>query len=278
MNYSEFTETVWDYYAKQSRDLPWRHPDENGEFDPYKILVSEIMLQQTQVSRVVDKYTAWFTRFPTLNSLAHASLADVLTEWVGLGYNRRAKYLHQIAQAIYFDKNGIFPKQIDELIALPGIGHNTAAAILAYSFNMPTVFVETNIRTVYIYHFFSDKNNISDKQLLEVISNSLDKENPREWYWALMDYGSYLKRTVGNISKQSQHYKKQTTFNGSKRQIRSKIIKQLSEKSVPVTQILNIKTNHNTEMILNELVNEGLVQITQGTVSLPHEKPKNVKI
>ena len=257
---AEFLETIWSYYAKHGRDLPWRQPENDGTFNGYKILVSEIMLQQTQVTRVVEKYQQFLVRFPDVQTLANAALVDVLAIWSGLGYNRRAQFLHQAAQKISADYAGSIPKNLEDLISLPGVGHNTAAAILAYTYNVPTTFVETNIRTVYIYHFFADQTGVDDKQILAKVAETLDKEHPREFYWALMDYGTFLKTSQGNASRQSKHYSKQSKFEGSRRQIRGLIIKQLVsgprtlitlQKHIPDDRLMNV---------LTALCSEGIVE------------------
>jgi A/G-specific adenine glycosylase len=255
--YEEFQEIVWEYYREQGRDLPWRHSEPDGSFDPYKIMVSEIMLQQTQAARVIPKYQEFLTLFPTVQSLAAASLADVLKAWSGLGYNRRAKFLWQAAGQI---KN-TFPDTLDDLVALPGVGVNTAGAILAYSFNQPVVFIETNIRSVYIHHFFEDRMDVHDTEILPIVKVTLDKEHPREWYWALMDYGVYIKNTVGNTSRNSKHYTKQSTFAGSRRQIRGQIIRLLSERPVSDEEIRNIISDIRLDEVLNDLTKEQLIRL-----------------
>lgn len=252
----EFKEVVWDYYHEHGRDLPWRHAEPDGSFDPYKIMVSEIMLQQTQAARVIPKYHEFLTKFPTVNSLAEASLSDVLTAWSGLGYNRRAKFLWQTAQKIA----GPFPDTLESLVALPGIGTNTAGAILAYSFNKPVVFVETNIRTVYIHYFFADHTDIHDKNILSLVEATLDKEYPREWYWALMDYGVYIKATVGNTSRNSKHYAKQSSFKGSKRQIRGLIIRTLTDGPKSYQHLRELTTDNRLDEVLEDLQKEQLIQ------------------
>jgi A/G-specific adenine glycosylase len=203
--------------------MPWR-----TDTQPYYILVSELMLQQTQVDRVVPKFTAFIASFPTVPALAEASLAEVLTLWSGLGYNRRAKFLHQAARRIVEEFNGIIPSTQAELMSLPGVGANTAGAILAYGFNQPAVFIETNVRTVYFYHFFAEREEVSDAELREVVAATVDLEHPREWYWALMDYGSFLKRNGAGAISKSKHYKKQSALKGSLREMRGMIIRELT--------------------------------------------------
>ena len=221
-----FTRTVHAYYQKHARDLPWRHTT-----DPYKILVSEIMLQQTQVERVRIKYAEFLHAFPTVATLAKAPLADVLRTWQGMGYNRRAKMLHETAKAIVRDHAGRFPKDMKTLITLPGIGPSTAGGILAYAHNMPVVFIETNIRRVYMYHFFHDKRGVSDKEILPLVEITCDKEHTREWYSALMDYGTHLAQTIENPNKRSKHYSVQKKFKGSEREVRGAILRSLAEKN-----------------------------------------------
>jgi A/G-specific adenine glycosylase len=255
-----FQTIVREYYQAHGRhDLPWRVAEPGGGFDPYKILVSELMLQQTQVSRVIPKYEEFLAMFPTVSSLAAASLADVLRAWSGLGYNRRAKFLHQAAQKIVHDYQGKFPNVAYMLQTLPGIGPNTAGAIMAYAFNQPAVFIETNIRTVFIHHFFQDQTDISDKILLELVDQTLDRRQPREWYWALMDYGSHLKQTVGNPNRQARQYAKQSKFEGSRRQIRGQIIKLLASQPYTAAKLRQQIADQRLGSVIDELLQEGLI-------------------
>lgn len=255
-----FTETVWEYYHEHGRDMPWRHAEPNGTFDPYKIMVSEIMLQQTQVLRVIPKYEAFLQEFPDVQSLARAPLSKVLGQWSGLGYNRRAKFLHQAAQQIMQQNAGSFPTTLNTLSMLPGIGHNTAAAIMNYAYSQPTPFLETNIRTVYIYHFFAAHPElVTDKELLPLVAETIDQENPREWFWALMDYGSHLKATVGNLSRQSKHYTKQSKFEGSKRQIRGQVLRLLLEQPHTTRKLKQLIPDERLTAVLADLCTEGLI-------------------
>jgi len=251
-----FLETLWKQYAALGRDdLPWRQSEQDGSFDPYKVMVSELMLQQTQVGRVVLKYEAFLGRFPDAKTLAAVELGAVLTQWQGLGYNRRAKFLWQAARSIA--ETG-FPQNIPELVALPGIGKNTAGAILAYVFNQPVVFIETNIRTVYLHHFFADAAEVPDAAIEAILAETLDREQPREFYWALMDYGSWLKTQVRNNS-QSKHYAKQSKFEGSRRQVRGKIIKLLAEKPRTKSELRQEIDDERITVVLGELTTEGLI-------------------
>lgn len=262
-----FLETLWDYYAKSGRtELPWRLPGADGTFDPYKIMVSELMLQQTQVARVVPKYEAFLLRFPTVTALAESDLADVLRIWQGLGYNRRAKFLWQAVRSI--QELGSFPSTLEMLVKLPGVGVNTAGAIMAYAHNKPVIFIETNVRTVYIHHFFQDRIDVADKEIGRLVDQTLDRTNPREFYWALMDYGSYLKSSVGNLNKASKHYTKQSKFHGSRRQIRGKIIRLLGERPHTMLELDTAMADERQPAVLRELLAEGMIRQTDGTYHL----------
>jgi A/G-specific adenine glycosylase len=190
-------------------------------------MVSEVMLQQTQVERVRDHYLRFVGRFPTLSSLAGAPLTEVLEVWQGLGYNRRALNLKRAAMLVMEDFDGVMPRTPQALASLPGIGRYTAGAILAFAFNQPAVFLETNIRSVYLHHFFGDRSGIHDRELLPLVEATMDREEPRGWYNALMDYGAALKRTLPNPSRRSLHHTRQSPFAGSNRQQRSIILKAL---------------------------------------------------
>ena len=184
----------------------------------------------------------------------------MLTVWSGLGYNRRAKFLWEAANMVVNEYSGIFPTSIDELIRLPGIGKNTAGAICAYAFNQPVVFIETNIRTVYIHHFFVNEIDVPDSKIMPLVAATVDTEMPREWYWALMDYGVHIKGTIGNASRNSKHYKKQSTFKGSRRQIRGIIIRQLTSNPQTLVELSARITDERLQEVLNDLVQEKLIQ------------------
>jgi len=260
---TDFITTVWDYYHEHGRhDLPWRRPAADGRLDPYAIMVSELMLQQTQVSRVIPKYEAFLQQFPTVADLAQADLGDVLKAWSGLGYNRRAKFLWQTAGIVSRDFDNVFTPTVEGLVQLPGIGKNTAGAILAYAFNQPVVFIETNIRTIYIHHFFADRDDVADAEILALVTDTLDRENPREWYWALMDYGSYLKKTAGNASLRSKAYIKQSAFHGSRRQVRGQILKALTAGEASLERLEFLITDERLLAVLADLVSEQLISQT----------------
>jgi A/G-specific adenine glycosylase len=254
MSDSDFIDYIWQKGAELYRPMPWR-----DDTRPYYVLVSELMLQQTQVPRVIPKFTAFVAAFPDEFALAQASLADVLVLWQGLGYNRRAKYLHEAAKQIV--PRGAFPDSEADLLALPGVGKNTAAAIMAYSFNHPSVFVETNIRTVYLHHFFADEDEVDDKEIIQKLSATIDREHPREFYWALMDYGASLKNQGVRNIRQSRHYRKQSPLAGSLREMRGRIIKVLAEGNTTVKNLMvRAEADERFEPALDGLVSEGLVE------------------
>lgn len=251
---------MWDYFNAHKRPMPWRdHPT------PYNVVVSEIMLQQTQVARVIPKFLEFMARFPTVQALARAPLSDVLLHWSGLGYNRRAKFLHEAAKAMVQNHGGIVPATREELVALPGIGPNTAGAILAYAFERAEVFVETNIRTVAICHFFADTDStVTDAQIIEIMRQTLPREHPREWYWALMDYGTYLKATAGTQLKRVHGYKKQSVFQGSQRQVRGAVLRALAPGRQTDIQLTEVISDSRLPAVLASLNKEGLITRTDG--------------
>lgn len=224
-----FQQKIYDNYDRQGRKFPWRK-----NLNPYRVLVSEIMLQQTQVERVIDKFKQFLTAFPDFRSLADAPTAQLLSIWSGMGYNRRALSLQALAKQVMTDHRGRLPNDQEKLLTLPGIGNYTAGAVMAFAFNKPVVFMDTNIRRVFIHEFFSDKSSIRDDDLYPHIEKTLDRENPRKWYNALMDYGAQLKREQVNPNRRSAHYCRQSTFENSNRQVRGKILKALVQES-PLT-------------------------------------------
>ena len=256
----DFTAQVYDHYARSGRThLPWRQPEPDGSFDAYKIMVSEIMLQQTQVSRAIPKYHEFLEAFPAISDLAGADLGTVLRLWSGLGYNRRAKFLHEAAQTIASDFDGRLPRTLAELSSLPGIGVNTAGAVLVYAFNQPIAFIETNVRTVYIHHFFADESAVSDAAIRELVIATLDRDSPREWYWALMDYGAYLKKSVGNLSRLSKTYAKQSTFQGSRRELRGRVLRLLAVQPMEAEVLRTALNDSRAAAVIAALHSEGLI-------------------
>ena len=264
MGTEEFVNLLHQKSEELYRDMPWRE-----DTRPYYILVSELMLQQTQVARVIPKFEAFIERFPDVSSLAKATLADVLRLWQGLGYNRRAKFLHEAAKMITNDFNGDFPATYAEIMTLPGVGKNTAGAIMAYAFNQPAVFIETNIRTVYIHHFFNNHVDVDDKEIIALVTKTLDHDNPRAFYWALMDYGAWLKASgVRNIST-SKHYKKQSALKGSVREVRGQIIRELAINDIRLEDLQHqIKADARFESALVGLLTDGLVTQTDDLLHL----------
>ncbi len=252
-----FQDFIYSFYNRKKRSFPFRE-----NITPYKVVVSEIMLQQTQTNRVAEKFVEFINKFPDFKSLAQASVEELLSTWQGLGYNRRAIALKEIAERILSEFNGEVPKEINALTSLPQIGHNTASSILSFAYNIPTFFIETNVRRVYIYFFFPGKSQIDDKDIMEIVKISVDRENPRDWYYALMDFGTMLKKTHPDLNKRSVHYRKQSNFDGSTRQIRGKILKLLLKKSLSIKEIIDTINYEEKKIIeiLNTLKKEGFIR------------------
>jgi len=252
-----FRNIIYQHYHENPRKLAWRMTA-----NPYRILVSEIMLQQTQVERVSGKYREFIKAFPSFRSLAKSSLRTILIVWQGMGYNRRAVALKKIAETVTSDFRGRLPSSEDELMKLPGVGRYTASAILAFAFNKPTVFIETNIRRVFIHFFFQGRDLVRDSEILPLVEKTLDRSNPREWYYALMDFGVMLKRRNENPNKRSAHYRKQSPFQGSNRQVRGMILRLLLMKPDITESEIICELKSNPEKIkenLSVLQNEGFV-------------------
>lgn len=254
-----FRRVVWANYKKNGRhELPWRKTS-----DPYKILVSEIMLQQTQVPRVIEKYKSFLKKFPAVRALAKAPLSEVLKEWSGLGYNRRGKYLHDAAKVVVSDFGGNFKKALEQ--PLPGVGPYTKAAVRVFAFNEPDILIETNIRTAFIQHFFPKKKRVADNELLPVVERATKGQNPREWHWALMDYGSYLKKSGVRNNSRSTHYAKQSKFEGSLRQARGAILRALAHGGKIEQEIYStIWPNEGYKKALVGLARDGLIKKEKG--------------
>lgn len=272
-----FQKKILSFAQKNYRVFQWRNT-----VDPYRILVSEIMLQQTQTERVVSKYTEWLDRFPDISSLALASTAEVLEQWNGLGYNRRARFLQQTAKIIHDVYHDVFPKNAEELDALPGIGPYTARAVACFAFGSNEIFIETNIRTVFITEFFSNNNGgteqkIPDEALLSLIAQTRYEKDIRLWYYALMDYGASLKRQMPNPNRKSASYTKQSSFTGSSRQARGAIIRALSKRnakgtykkltSAQISRSEKIEL-HRIETAAQKLIQEKMIIMQNGRLSL----------
>ena len=230
-----FAERVRAEGARHHRDLPWRYLD-----DPYAVLVSEVMLQQTQVVRVERFWRRFLAALPTLDALAAADTATVLELWQGLGYNRRALALKRAADECARSHGGRLPEGYEELLALPGIGPATAAGVRAFALNQPGVYLETNVRTVLLHELFPDAEGVRDRDLEPYLADCCPAEDPRRWYYALLDYGAHLKATVPNPSRRSAHHGRQSAFEGSRRQKRSWVVRRVlvaEGEGVPVAQV-----------------------------------------
>lgn len=251
-----FRERVCSHYRDHGRhDLPWR-----TTHDPYAVLVSEVMLQQTQVARVVPYFEEWMERFPTPVALAAAPLEAVLRTWQGLGYNRRAIALVRAAEAIVAGHAGEVPSEREALLALPGVGPATAAGIRAFAFGQPGLYLETNVRAVFLHEFCADAEGVPDTALLPLLEETLDHEDPRTWYWALLDYGAHLKRTLPNPSRRSRHHTRQSPFEGSHRQLRARLLRTVMEMPGSTVDELAAgfgEDSARTGQALAELVDEG---------------------
>jgi len=263
---SAFQTLIYGYYNQYGRDLPWRKTE-----NPYHIFVSEIMLQQTQVERVIQKYGHFLSVFPDFPSLARSALKNVLSAWQGLGYNRRALALVRTAHVVLTEYGGILPHEVDELVKLPGIGKTTAASIYVFAFNKPAVFIETNIRRVFIHRFFADHDNVHDREIFPLVEKTLDRSHPRLWYYALMDYGAMLKKLIQNPNRKSSHYRKQPPFEGSDRQMRGEILRVLlKDAPLPASDIaktIRIARKRLT-LTLTRLEQEGLIKEHGGTYTI----------
>jgi len=261
-----FQKIIWQHYATHRRPFPWR-----DIINPYHVTVSEIMLQQTQTDRVLYKFEQFICEFPDFQTLATAPFDAVLRAWKGLGYNRRAMALQKIAQIVVNNHNGQLPDQPEILETFPGIGKATACSITTFAFNKPTMFIETNVRTVFIHFFFKEQESVHDKEIEPLVIQTVDQLQPREWYYALMDYGVMLKKTVGNSAQKSKHYHKQSRFVGSDRQIRGMILQALLDHTIlhenDFAPLLN-KEPKRVAMILDGLVDERFIEKADGLTRL----------
>lgn len=252
-----FQQLVYTHYRATPRAMPWR-----DTHDPYPILISEIMLQQTQVERVRTKYTEFLAAFPTVANLASAPLVDVLRVWQGLGYNRRAIALKRCAEEIQTRFNGQFPPSVSDLESLPGIGPYTARAVAAFAFGIAEPCIETNIRTVCLHFFFHSQETVSDREIMPLVAATLDRSSPREWYYALMDFGVRLKRLHPNPGRRSRHHVQQSRFDGSNRQLRSRLLRAvIAHPGISAAELANqLAAEHvNIERNLGDLEREGFL-------------------
>ena len=256
MDIVEFNTLLSNFYLKEKRILAWRE-----QIDPYHVVLTELMLQQTQVPRVQEKFPLFIQTFPTFESLAQADMVSILAKWQGMGYNRRAKYLKDIATIVENTYNGKVPEDPDLLDDMPGIGPATARSIVTYIYNKPELFIETNVRRVFIHHFFQGTSDIDDSDIYPILQKAIDTVNPREWYYAIMDYGTYLAKQVTNPNRKSKHYAKQSTFEGSKRQVRGAIIRELVKeplKAEALVKLLGFEKKR-TYDVLKDLENERFI-------------------
>jgi len=252
-----FRGIIYQHYQAHRRAMPWRETR-----NPYHILVSEIMLQQTQVERVAGKYPEFLVRFPDFETLAEAPLPEVLSVWQGLGYNRRALALKRLAQQVVEKWGGGLPATEEDLRSLPGIGPATAGALLAFAFEQSVVFIETNIRRVFLHFFFPGREGVTDREILPLLAETLDLEQVRDWYYALMDYGTELKERGPNPNRRSAHYTRQAPFAGSNREMRGLILKTLLIRPVLSEQELARAVGRSTTRlrgILAQLEAEGFL-------------------
>jgi len=262
----QFQETIYNYYRLFRRDFAWRQTT-----NPYHIVVSEIMLQQTQTSRVQGKYENFITQFPDFATLASAQMRDLLAAWQGLGYNRRALALQKIAQRVMHEFDGKLPDDPEILQTFSGIGPNTAGSICAFAFNCPITFIETNIRSIFIHFFFQGQTEVHDKMLLPLVAKTVDRHNAREWYYALMDYGVALKKMYPNPSRKSVHHATQSKFEGSDRQIRGAILRLLTKHVLITEQDLLCAFPSDEQRVIDiahDLAKDGFIRLEKGHVSL----------
>ena len=263
-----FQSIIRNYYRRHARPMPWRETD-----NPYHIYVSEIMLQQTQVARVEPRYLQFIARYPTLQSVADASQPELLEIWQGLGYNRRARNMGRACRLMVAHHHGVIPQQRTALVALPGIGEATAGALLAYGFNQRVLFIETNIRRVFIHFFFSDGHRahqpVTDNDIKPLLAESLPQRNIRHWYYALTDYGAMLPRQLPNPNRRARAYRRQSEFVGSHRALRGAIIRYALSGEMAHAQLREALPSYNDEQIaraLTELAQEGMISYQAGTL------------
>jgi len=267
--------------AKQYRDFAWRNTR-----DPYAILLSEIMLQQTQVTRVVSYYDSWLQRFPSIDALAAADTGEILSAWQGLGYNRRALALKRQAEKVSEGRAGILPASYEELQALPGVGPATAAGVMAFAHNSFAPYLETNVRSVVLHELFADRLEVCDKEVMAVVKQAAEflegegfssegsKGNildARTWNYALLDYGAWLKKAFPNPSRRSKQHTRQSRFEGSFRQKRAQLLREIL--SSPQQTAAELADNctvdlEETEKVLDALFKEGFIQCDNGSYSI----------
>jgi A/G-specific adenine glycosylase len=265
-----FKEAVYSNYKESKRTFPWR-----TNTNPWGILVSEFMLQQTQTERVVEYWNKWMNKWPTPKMFHKASLEDALRAWSGLGYNRRCCHLKDCARRIVREYDGEIPDKPGDLEQLQGIGPYTARAVPCFAYNVPTVFIETNIRAAVLHFFFKEEDKVKDKELLPILKTCLDQNDPRTWYWALMDYGAALKRLTPNPNRRSAHYTRQSPFAGSFRQLRGAVIRALVQDGPADKEELRrrsgIERDEDLYLAVNALEKELMVAEVNGIYQIREE-------
>jgi A/G-specific adenine glycosylase len=258
-----FQAAVYSHYQKEGRSFPWRK-----DTRPWGVLVSEFMLQQTQTVRVAEYWKRWMEKWPSPKRLHQASMEEVLGAWSGLGYNRRCYNLKDCARRLTKDYDGEIPENPVDLEQLPGIGPYTARAVPCFAYNIPTVFIETNIRAAVLHFFFKDKTEVRDKEIIPILRMSLSQDNPRIWYWALMDYGAALKKLTPNPNRRSAHYTRQSPFEGSFRQFRGAILRTLVREGPAGRRELQkrsgIESREDLYRVLESLEKEEMVAESEG--------------
>ncbi|MBU0929130.1 MAG: A/G-specific adenine glycosylase [Spirochaetes bacterium] len=261
---AEFRAAVLDLYAREGRRFPWRETR-----DPWAIFVSEIMLQQTQTARVEPKYRAWMELFPDAETLAAAELSSVYEAWRGLGYNSRALRLRESARVCASRHEGLPPRDESLLLELPGVGRYTARAVLAFAYGRPSAFLETNIRAALLFHFFKGRSKVPDRELEAVAEAVLDNDDPRSWYYALMDYGSWLKKREPNPTRGAAAYSRQSKFEGSLRQARGALLRAVADAGVVDLGLMAAERGLDygrLESAARGLEADGLVRLEDGEV------------
>ena len=293
-----FQNKILTWYTEHQRNLPWRDIPFDTFLqarDPYKILLSEIMLQQTQVSRVIPKYEAWIKAFPTLHDLAKAPVSEVLKHWSGLGYNRRALNLKKTAQIVDEKYAGKFPQTEKELLALPGIGQYTARAVMCFAFDQQVSVVDINVKKVILTQLGNEshsknqelrlgdssstiqnendgtsKNKLTDKEIALIADQLLPYGKAYEWNQALMDYASLM------LKKEKIDIPKQSTFKGSRRYYRGQILKQLLEKKEIAVNDLDglirdefaVTDDTWLQSLITEMQDEGFIVVNEKVIRL----------
>jgi A/G-specific adenine glycosylase len=241
--------------------MPWR-----ARRTPYRVFVSEIMLQQTSVPRVMSRYAEFIRAFPSFKRLATATVQEVIQAWKGLGYNRRALALRESARRVTSVHHGRLPRTVENLVQLPGVGHATAAAVIVYTFNVPIPFIETNIRRVFIHTYFKDQENVPDAVIAPLVEHTMDRNNPREWYYALMDYGTALAAGRQNANRRSSRYRVQSKFEGSLRQLRGRILAVIMEQGSATRRQIKaaLGADPRVDAALRQLEKEGFLRAGAG--------------